>query len=117
MATKHYINQKEFYNEIVISKERGELTKRALDMFILLSENLSWAVSYKNPDDRDDCKSGGLMDMYLYWRNFDPAKSTNAFAYFTQVCKMGMAKTFKKLHTEVDKGKVSIDKETGIYNI
>lgn len=117
MAGKYHINQKELFNEIVKSKENDKLTPRALEMFQVLTDKLSNALSYKNPDDRDDCKAFGMMDLILYWNRFNPEKSTNAFAYFTQICKNGMTKGWNIMHRQVDKGCVPIDKESGIYNI
>jgi DNA-directed RNA polymerase specialized sigma subunit len=117
VAGKYHINQKEFFNEIVKSKEKESLTPRALEMFMVLTDKLSNALSYKNPDDKDDCKAFAMMDLILYWNRFNPEKSTNAFAYFTQICKNGMAKGWNQLYRQVDMGKIAIDKETGVYNI
>lgn len=117
MAGKYHINQKEFLNEIVKSLDNEKLTPRALEMFTVLTDKLSNALSYKNPDDKDDCKSFAMLDLLLYWNRFNPEKSSNAFAYFTQIAKNGMSKGFNIIHRQVDKGSVPIDKENGVYNM
>lgn len=115
---KHYINQKEFFNEIIISKEKDELTKRAVELFQILAEKVSNAMSYKNPDDKDDVIAFAIHDLVYYWRNFNPEKNVNAFGYFTQIALNGMAKGWKKLYNEIDKRKLYISTEEGdVFNI
>ncbi len=93
-----YLKNKEFYQEIIKCKELDELTPIASDMFILLGNRTIKKMKYYNPSDREDCLQTGLMSMFSNWRNFDPAKSTNAFAYFTEIFKRGMAKGFNELY-------------------
>ena len=52
----------------------------------------------KDPEDREDCMSFAMEDLVRYWNRFDPAKSNNPFAYYTQIAKNGFAKGWKKLH-------------------
>ena len=93
-----YLKNKEFYQEIIKCKELDELTPIASDMFILLGNRTIKKMKYYNPSDREDCLQTGLMSMFSNWRNFDPEKSTNAFAYFTEIFKRGMAKGFNELY-------------------
>ena len=55
---------------------------------------------FRDYRDKEDCIQSALVDCVKYWRNFDPTKSDppNAFAYFTQMCKNGYAKEWKKIH-------------------
>jgi DNA-directed RNA polymerase specialized sigma subunit len=104
-------------NEIIKSKEKDELTKEALDMFILMARKFSKKLNYIYPEDREDCISFAVMDCYQYWRGYDPEKSQNAFAYYTQVIKNGFAKGWRKLYGNMPKShKISISKGN-IYNI
>lgn len=93
-----YLKNKEFYQEIIKCKEQDKLTYEAEQMFILLATRCIKKMKYYNPSDREDCLQTGLMIMFSNWRNFDPAKSTNAFAYFTEIFKRGMAKGFNELY-------------------
>lgn len=125
MAKQVYLKNKEFLAEIITSKELGELTPDAQQMLILLGNKCIKKMRYYNPSDREDCLQTGLMVMFANWHNFDPNKSTNAFAYFTEVFKRGIAKGFNEIYKK--KGdpdnlikQVSIQSSNdgeGIYNI
>ena len=60
--TKNYISNKEFLEELRLSKKQGELTPKAVTCIITMANRLSWKFSYKNPDDRKDCIAQGIMD-------------------------------------------------------
>lgn len=72
-------------------------------MLILIANESNKKLKYKDPMDREDCISGAIEDLMRYWDRFNPAKSTNAFAFYSQMAKHGFAKTWKKLHPP-DKG-------------
>ena len=95
---KKYINNIDLYCEIVVSKEMGKLTKGAQTMLYVLGKNIIRKFRYKDDDDRLDCLQTGLLDMYANWYNFDENKSSNAFAYFTEVFKRGTARGWNQLH-------------------
>ena len=85
MARKrNYLNNRDLLEQIILSKEQDELTPKALEFLMLLADKSSIKLSYANPADRQDCIAVAYMDLYKYWRNFNPEKSTNAFAYFTE---------------------------------
>lgn len=122
---KIYLNNKDFYEQIIISKEKDELTKEAQEMLILLATRTIKKLRYYNPIDREDCFQTGMMIVFSNWRNFDPTKGTNAFAYFTEVLKRGFARELNfqyKLKGDPDrKVKVmslqSSNDGSGIYNL
>jgi len=93
----NYIKNKELREEIIVCLEADELTPKAIDMFYLLVTHFGWNLKYKNPEDRKDCESQAMMDLYMYWRNYNP-KYPNAFAYFTQLTKNGFAKGWRTIH-------------------
>lgn len=94
----NYIKNEDLYNEILLSKENGSLTKDALNMLITLTNQIAMLMKYKDNEDLKDVKQTALIKCLLYWRNFNPDKSKNAFAYFTQIIKNGLAEGFNKLH-------------------
>ena len=98
IGTKLNIKNSEFVEEIVKSKADNALTDRAIDFFIKLANHAVKRLQYSDPRDREDCIQSALLDLTKYWRNFDPEKSNNAFAYFTQMAKNGYAKQFKQIH-------------------
>lgn len=125
MAVKYYLRNKDLLAEILVSKETGELTYKAQEMFQLLAQRTIRKMRYYNPCDKDDCMQTGLLDMFANWRNFDVEKSRNAFAYFTEIFKRGIARGYGELYKK--KGDpdglyrhISIESSNegdGIYNI
>jgi hypothetical protein len=97
---KHYINNKEFTQAVIDSKKLGELTPFAVECFISLANRAVDRLYFKDPRDREDCIQSAILDCLKYWRSFDETKTAtpNAFAYFTQMCKNGYAKEWKKIH-------------------
>jgi len=95
---KPYLSAKEFYEEIMISKEKDELTPKAAKMMIAIANGVLSKKRYSNPSDRDDCLQQALYQMFLKWRNFNTAYSNNAFAFFTEIAKRGMAAGYQHLY-------------------
>jgi len=93
-----YIRNKDLLKELIESKEKGELTKNAVKMFILLSERIVSRMSYVNQYLKEEAISGAKLDLLLYWKGFNPKKSTNAFSYLSQIAKNGLAKSFNKCY-------------------
>jgi DNA-directed RNA polymerase specialized sigma subunit len=116
MAT-HHVRNADLRNEIIKSKESNELTKEALDMFILMAKKFSTKLNYIYPEDREDCISFAIMDCFQYWRGYDPEKSQNAFAYFTQIIKNGFAKGWRKIYGNMPKSRKISVSNNKIYNI
>lgn len=109
LGTKLEINNADFTREIILSKERDELTPKAVDYFVKLANHAIRALAYHDPRDREDCIQFALLDLVLYWRNFDPSVSSNAFSFFTQIAYNGYAKGFKKIHKANAIETISID--------
>lgn len=121
--TKNYLNNKDLYTEIVLSKEQGKLTREAEKMLILLAERTIRRMKYVDDQDREDCLQFALLDLLKYWKNFNP-DYPNAFAYFTEIAKRGYAKGWNKIHPTKYKDTMSIDRagsrpgeEGGIFTI
>lgn len=118
---KNYLNNRDLFDQIVLSKEQDKLTPDAERMLILLAERAINKMKYVNEDDRLDCLQFAILDLLKYWRNFNP-KYPNAFAYFTEIAKRGYAKGWNKIHPTKYKGTVSIsgngtDENSGIYSL
>lgn len=92
-----YVNNKDFYNQLIISKEQDELTPEAVDMIYRICKRAINNLSYKYPEDREDGIQTAALKCFMYWKKFDPENYDNPFSYFTQICKNGYAESFKKL--------------------
>jgi DNA-directed RNA polymerase specialized sigma subunit len=118
---KYYLKNKDLYNEVVRCKELGlkqpspELTR----MFILLGNRIISKMYYESKEDNEDCFQNGILDLLKYWDRFDP-KYLNAFAYYTQIFKNGMAKGWNRIHPKKNLYNVSIDSftnEGGVHSL
>jgi hypothetical protein len=80
-----YLNNRELYIELVVSKAQGRLTRPAQKMLELLAKKTIKKMRYWSNDDKMDCYQSGLL--YV-----------NAFAYFTEIFKRGIAKGYNDLY-------------------
>ena len=93
-----YLHNKDLYIEIIISKAQGKLTNKSKLMIEILAKRTIKKMRYYNNDDRLDCYQTGLLDMFSSWYNFNEEKSDNAFAYFTEIFKRGLARGYNELY-------------------
>lgn len=107
----NYVDPEELKREVLISKETGVLTPRAVEIFQRMAKEMSKKFRYKDEEDRKDCVAFALMDVIRYWKSFNPEKSKYPFAYYTQILKHGFAKGWRKLHPLSATDKVSLSSE------
>ena len=93
----HYVDNENFLVEMVIFRDSVLLAKeddtlprpRVPDYigecFIKIATHLSYKPNFINYTFRDDMIADGVENCLQYIDNFDPAKSKNPFAYFTQI--------------------------------
>lgn len=113
----NYVSNKELLSEIVKSKNQQALTPRALELLQLMTTRISCIMTYKWEEDQEDCIASAIEDVAKYWNRFNPERSNNAFSFYTQMIKNGLAKGWRKLHPIKASLKVSISHEHGVYNI
>ncbi len=93
---EHYVNNKEFlvalieYRKAVDKaekqkKEKPPVTKYIGECFLKIAQHLSYRPNFINYTFRDDMISDGIENCLQYLDNFNPEKSNNPFAYFTQI--------------------------------
>jgi len=112
----HHVKNKDLREQLILSKQQDKLTKEALDMIILMANKFAANFTYIYPEDREDCIAFAIMDCYMYWRGYKPEKSENAFAYMTQICKNGFAKSWRRLRACPKSKQVSLS-SSNIYSI
>ena len=92
----HYVDNKKFliamteYRELRIKaeeegKKRPQVTNYIGECYLKIANHLSYRPNFINYTYRDDMISDGIENCLQYMDNFDPAKSKNPFAYFTQI--------------------------------
>ena len=93
----NYVKNKDLYDELVKCLDTSTYSMELHCMVERMADKFGYNFTYIESEDRQDCKSQAIMDVYMYWRNFNP-KYRNAFAYITQIIKNGFAKGWKKLY-------------------
>lgn len=94
---KNYINNKDLLAEVIKSKEQGKMTDEFGKMMLLLVKRYSSQGCYSGYTYVDDMEAYALMTVCKVWNSFNPEKSNNPFAYFTQTIKRAF---WQYLHQE-----------------
>ena len=94
--TIHYIDNSKFLEEMI--KHRDGVAAAKLkdkipppvpeyigECFMKIAQRLSFRPNFINYAFKDDMISDGIENCLQYIHNFNPEKSTNPFAYFTQI--------------------------------
>ena len=92
----HYVNNKEFLAALILYKKdvaeaeelgkpKPRITNYLGECFLKIATHLSFKPNFVNYIFKDDMISDGIENCVQYIHNFDPAKSNNPFAYFTQI--------------------------------
>ena len=92
----HYIDNKEFlvkisaYREARIEAEecgepRPRVTNYIGECFVKIANHLAYKSNFVNYTFRDEMILDGIENCLTYMDNFNPEKSSNPFAYFTQI--------------------------------
>ena len=94
--SEHYVNNKEFLaaiidykQQIVDAEELGKPKPRIPnyigECFLKIATHLSYKPNFVNYMFKDDMVCDGIENCVQYINNFNPEKSQNPFAYFTQI--------------------------------
>ena len=92
----HYIDNKEFHAAMIAWKElckeaeeageeKPQVTNYIGECFLKIANGLSYRPNFINYTYRSEMVSDGIENCLQYIHNFDPDKSKNPFAYFTQI--------------------------------
>ena len=93
---EHYVNNKEFLAALIKYREDREIAQlqdkpkpvipRYIgECFLKIANHLSFKPNFVNYMFKEDMISDGIENCVQYIHNFDPEKSKNPFAYFTQI--------------------------------
>jgi|TARA_R110002110_G_scaffold405830_1_gene625225 hypothetical protein len=94
--TIHYVNNKEFLQAIVerktlikeaesVGEGPPQITNYLGECILKIANHLSYRPNFINYTYREEMISDGIENCLQYIDRFDPAKSSNPFAYFTQI--------------------------------
>ena len=93
---EHYVDNKKFLEEmkkyhkkVVSARKRNRkdppITNYIGECFLKIANHLSYRPNFINYTYKEDMISDGIENCLQYVANFDPEKSNNPFAYFTQI--------------------------------
>ena len=94
--SEHYVNNRDFLDALVVfkkecarAKEDGEprppISNYIGECFLKIATHLSYKPNFVNYMFREDMICDGIENCVQYIENFNPEKSSNPFAYFTQI--------------------------------
>ena len=111
--TEYYVNNKEFLAAITdyrqkvhaakeAGKPRPRVTNYLGECFLKIATHLSYKPNFVNYMFREDMICDGIENCVQYIKNFDPAKSSNPFAYFTQIIHYAFLRRIQKEKRQMD---------------
>ena len=94
--SEHYVNNKEFLAALIKFREDKEIAliqgkpkppipRYIGECFLKIANHLSFKPNFVNYMFKEDMISDGIENCVQYIHNFNPEKSQNPFAYFTQI--------------------------------
>jgi len=111
--SEHYVNNKELlaalieYREQVAVAAAKDLPKPRISnylgsCFLKIATHLSYKPNFVNYMFREDMISDGIENCVQYIHNFDPNKSKNPFAYFTQIIHYAFLRRIQREKRQLD---------------
>ena len=110
---QHYVDNAEFLNQIIKyerkvkeAEESGKAKPRVNNYiggcFLKIATHLSYRPNFINYMYKDDMVCDGIENCIQYIDNFDPEKSRNPFAYFTQIVYYAFLRRIAKEKRQMD---------------
>ena len=110
--SEHYVNNKEFLEAMKLYRKSVNKAKREKrpkppvtdyigSCFLKIANHLSYRPNFINYTFRDDMISDGIENCLQYLDNFNPTKSNNPFAYFTQIIYYAFVRRIQKEKKQV----------------
>ena len=123
----HYVDNKKFLEAIIEYRDRcekaknrnrkkPEVTNYIGECFLKIANHLSYRPNFINYTFRDDMISDGIENCLQYMDNFNPDKSNNPFAYFTQIIYYAFIRRIQKEKKQIQI-KSKLIANTGVENM
>jgi DNA-directed RNA polymerase specialized sigma subunit len=105
--SEHYVNNKQLLEALIVykskvkealenEKQKPRITNYLGECFLKIATHLSYKPNFVNYMFREDMISDGIENCVQYINNFDPEKSRNPFAYFTQIIHYAFLRRIQK---------------------
>ena len=124
---EHYVDNKKFleemkkYHKKVVSARNRKRKDPPIndyigECFLKIANHLSYRPNFINYTFRDDMISDGIENCLQYMDNFNPDKSNNPFAYFTQIIYYAFIRRIQKEKKQIQI-KSKLIANTGVENM
>jgi hypothetical protein len=138
---EHYVNNKELLEALIVYRSKVEkhfyeknsryptredrskhwegkpnIPNYLGECFLKIATHLSYKPNFVNYMFRDDMISDGIENCIQYIHNFDPEKSNNPFAYFTQIIHYAFLRRIQKEKKQLEI-KTKIIERTGFDEV
>ena len=124
---EHYVDNKKFLQAMIEyrdkckkaeekNRKKPEVTNYIGECFLKIANHLSYRPNFINYTYRDDMISDGIENCLQYMNNFDPDKSDNPFAYFTQIIYYAFIRRIQKEKKQMQV-KAKIIANAGVENM
>ena len=125
--SEHYVNNKQLLEALIVyrakvahAKEndlpKPRITNYLGECFLKIATHLSYKPNFVNYMFREDMISDGIENCVQYIHNFDPEKSKNPFAYFTQIIHYAFLRRIQKEKKQLEI-KTKIIERTGFDEV
>ena len=109
----HYVNNKDFLEAMIeyrtngiAAREKDEPKPKVPEYigscFLKIATHLSYRPNFVNYMFKDDMICDGIENCLQYIDNFDPEKSRNPFAYFTQITYFAFLRRIQREKKQLD---------------
>tara|TARA_Y100001951_G_scaffold36893_1_gene29127 strand:- start:178 stop:660 length:483 start_codon:yes stop_codon:yes gene_type:complete len=123
----HYVDNKKFLQAMIEyrdkckkaeekNRKKPPVTNYIGECFLKIANHLSYRPNFINYTYRDDMISDGIENCLQYMNNFDPDKSDNPFAYFTQIIYYAFIRRIQKEKKQMQV-KAKIIANAGVENM
>ena len=125
--SEHYVNNKQLLEAMVVYRGKVAIAKQKFikkydqdppksgpwegkppitnylgECFLKIATHLSYKPNFVNYMFREDMICDGIENCVQYIKNFDPEKSSNPFAYFTQIIHYAFLRRIQKEKRQMD---------------
>ena len=119
--SEHYVNNKEFLAALEVyiaqvnraklnDKEPPQIPRYIGECFLKIANHLSYKPNFVNYMFKDDMICDGIENCVRYIHNFNPEKSKNPFAYFTQIIYYAFLRRIQKEKRQLEIKNKILDK-------
>ena len=108
---KKYLTNKNLMAEVIACKETGIMSDKLAKMFMMLVEKYGRKSNFYGYTYNEDMQAYALMELVKRWQGFDPERSNNPFAFYTQAIKNSFYQMLNKEKRQRDiRDELLIDK-------